>query len=49
MFSHKGVALFERIKGIRRWSLVGGSGSLGMGFEVTKAHAKPKASFSVYR
>ena len=40
LVSHQGVALFERIKGIRRCGLVGGSVSLGVGFEVSEAPAK---------
>ena len=44
MLSHQGVALFEKIKRIRRCGLVGGSVSLGVGFEISKAHAKPRVS-----
>jgi hypothetical protein len=44
MLSHQRVALFEKIRRIRRHSLVGGNVSLGVGFEVSKAHAKPRVS-----
>ena len=37
MLSHQGVELFDRIKRIRRCGLVGGSVSLGVSFEVSKA------------
>jgi hypothetical protein len=33
------VAVFERIRRIKRCGLVGGTMTLGMGFEVSKAHA----------
>jgi hypothetical protein len=41
------VVLFEGIRKIKRYVLVGGSVSLGVGFEVSKAHAKPRMSLSV--
>jgi hypothetical protein len=40
MLGHQGVALFERIRRLRRCGLVEGSLSLGVVFEVSKAHAK---------
>ena len=46
MLSHQGVALFEKSKRIRRYGLVGGSVSLGVGVEVSKAHAKLRISAS---
>jgi hypothetical protein len=43
MLSHQGVELFERI---RRCGLVGGSGPMGVGMEVSKKKKiKPSASF----
>lgn len=48
MLSHKGVELFERIRGNRKCGLVGDSVSLGRGFEVLKAHAKSSLSSSLY-
>jgi hypothetical protein len=44
MLSHQGAALFKRIK---RYGFVGGNTSLGVGFEVSKAHARPNVSLSV--
>jgi hypothetical protein len=41
MLINQGVELFERIRRIRRYSLVGGSVSLQVGFKVSKAHARP--------
>jgi hypothetical protein len=41
MFSHQGVALFERIRRIRRFELDGERVSVGVGFEVSKVHARP--------
>jgi hypothetical protein len=41
------VALFERIRRIRRCGLVGGSVSLRVGFEVSEAQAKPKETLPV--
>jgi hypothetical protein len=43
MLGHSGAALFERI---RRCGLIGGSKSLGVNFEISKAHAKSRVSFS---
>jgi hypothetical protein len=45
MLSHQGVALFERIRRIGRCDFVGGIVSLRVGFEVSKAHAKPLCSW----
>jgi hypothetical protein len=45
MLSHQGVALFERIRRIRRCGLVGGSVSLG--FEFFKAHARSRGCLSL--
>jgi hypothetical protein len=42
MLSDQRVALLERIKRIKRCGLADGTVSLGMGFEVSKAHAKPR-------
>jgi hypothetical protein len=47
MLSCQQVALFERLRWIRRCGLVGRNVSLGMGFELSKAHAKPRVSLSV--
>ena len=41
MLINQGVELFERIRRIRRYGLVGGSVSLQVGFKVSKAHARP--------
>jgi hypothetical protein len=46
LLSHQGVALFKRIRRMRRCGLVGGSWSLRVDFEVSKAHARPRLSFS---
>ena len=40
MPSHQGEELFERIRRIRIHGLVGGSMALGVGFEVSKTHAR---------
>lgn len=48
MCCYQGVALFERIKGIRRRGPFGGSVPLQVGVEVSKAHAKPPVSPSAY-
>ena len=48
MLSHWGVALFERIRRVRRRGLVGGSVSLRVNFDVSKAHARPRFSLSPY-
>jgi hypothetical protein len=40
MFSHQGVALFDRIRRIRRHGLIGRNVSLKMGFQDSKAQAK---------
>jgi hypothetical protein len=37
MLSYQEMALFEMIRRIRRCGLVGGSMSLGVGFEVSKS------------
>ena len=47
MFSHQGVELFERVRKMRRHGLVGGSVSLGVGFEVSEALVKPSLSLSL--
>ena len=39
MFSHQGVELFERIRRIRKYGLIGGNVVSGSGFEVLKAQA----------
>ena len=50
MLSYQELALFERIKRIRRCGLIGGIVALGVGvgwrwsFEVSKAHARPSLS-----
>lgn len=44
MFSHRKVALCERIK--EMCGLVGGTVSLGVGLEVSKAHAQPGGCLS---
>jgi hypothetical protein len=49
MLSHQGVALFERIRRIRRCGLVSRGLSLGVGSEVSKTHARPNVSLSAYR
>ena len=41
MLSHQGVKLFDRIRRVRRHGLLGGSMSLGVGFELSKAHTGP--------
>lgn len=41
MFTHQGVELLERIRRTRSYGLIGGSVALGVGFEVSKAHARP--------
>jgi hypothetical protein len=41
------VALFGKIRRIRRCGLVGGSVSLGVGFEVSEALVKPSLSLSL--
>jgi hypothetical protein len=38
------VELFEKVRRTRRCGLVGGSVSLGVNFEVLKAHARPGVS-----
>ena len=43
MLSHQGVALFERIRRISR-GLIGGSVSLGVHVEVSKAQASPNVA-----
>lgn len=40
MLSHHWVELFERIIRIKRYNLIGGCMSLGMGFEVSKVQAQ---------
>jgi hypothetical protein len=45
MLSHQGLELFERIRRIKRWDLVGVSVSLGVGFENLKVHVRPSISF----
>ena len=40
----RGIELFERIRMIKRCDLVGGSVSLGVGLEVSKASVKPIVS-----
>ena len=47
MFSHQGVELFEKIRRIGRCSLVGGNMSLGVDFEVFKAHTRPRVFLSL--
>ena len=47
MLGHQGVEFSERIRRIRRFCLVGGSISLRVGLEVSKAHARPRLSFSL--
>lgn len=42
--SHQGVGFFEKIRRMRRCGPVGGSMSLRMGFEVSKAHVRPSAN-----
>ena len=42
MLNHQGM--FERIRRIRGPGLVGGNVSLGVGFEVSKAYARPNLS-----
>lgn len=44
VLSHQGVELLERIRRIRKCGLVEGGVSLGMGFKVTKIHAKRSVS-----
>lgn len=46
---HQRVALFGKIRRIRRCGLVGGCVSLGVGYEVSKAYARPRVSPSAYR
>lgn len=46
MLSHQGVEVFERIRRIRKCVLVGVGVSLGVDFEVLKAHARPSLSLS---
>jgi hypothetical protein len=41
MLSQQETNLFERIRRIRRRGLVGKSISLGINFEISKAHARP--------
>ena len=41
------MALFARIRRIKRGGLVGGSVSLGMDFEISKAHTKTRVSLSL--
>ena len=41
------MELFGRIRKIRICGLVGGSISLEVGFEVSKAHARPRVSLSL--
>jgi len=48
MFSHKEVERFGGIRRITRCGLVGGSMSVGVGSEVSKAHARPSLSLSAY-
>ena len=50
MLSHQEVALFERIRRIRKYGFVGRNVSLGVGgrgFEVSKADARPDLSLSL--
>ena len=44
MLRHQGVELFENIIQIRRCGLDGGRVSLRLGFEVSKAQARPSLS-----
>jgi hypothetical protein len=46
MAGHQEVELFERIRRIRRCGLAGGSVSLGVGFEISKAQVRPSLSLS---
>ena len=41
MLSHQAVEQFDRIRRIWRSGLIGGSVSLGVGFEALKAHTRP--------
>lgn len=43
MLSYQGVVLFEKIRRIRRCAFVEGSVLLGMGFEVSQVHDKPRS------
>ena len=47
VLSQQRMALFERIKRIRRCGLVGGNVSTEVGFEVSKAHAKTSFMLSL--
>jgi hypothetical protein len=42
MFTHQQVTLFEKIRS--RCGFVGGSGSLEVDFELSKAHTRPRVS-----
>lgn len=46
MLSYKGVTVFERTRKIRRDGLTERNVSLGMGFEVSKDHARLSLSIS---
>jgi hypothetical protein len=46
MLGHWGVALFERLRKMKRFGLVGRSVSLGVGFEVSNVHVKSRVCLS---
>ena len=47
MLCHQKTALSEKIRIVRRCDFVGRNALLGVGFEVSKVHAKPSVSLSL--
>lgn len=48
MCRHYGLPLFERISRIWEHGIVGGKVPLGVGFQVSEVHAKPRVSLLAY-